>query len=80
MHLDTQTIVAIKERKTENESFIEAWEKEIKSLKMIDHYLPDLMTSKIICVLDDSSRSLKDKYIVMEWIEGGKILLLLLLL
>ena len=70
-HIPTNTVVAIKERKSENETFIQAWKKEIKSLRMIHELLPNLFTSRIIGVLNDTPRGLQDKYLVLEFIEGG---------
>ena len=66
--MQTNTVVAIKERISDRESFVFAWKQEINSLKMIENKIPSFFTPKLICVLDDSSRSLKEKYLVLEWI------------
>ena len=37
---------------------------------MIQENVPALTNKRMICVLNDTPRKLKKKYIVMEWIEG----------
>ena len=64
------SIVAIKERQSEKDLFVKAWKKEIKAMKMIEKKVPDLFTSRLISVLNDTPTSQIEKYIVMEWIEG----------
>jgi hypothetical protein len=49
---------------------LRAWKKEIEALRMIEEKVPNLLNSRIICVLHDTSRNLNQKYIVMEWLEG----------
>ena len=70
----TNSIVAIKERKSDNEAFINAWRDEIMIFKYISEKLEELTTSRLISVLDDTTQHSKDKYIVMEWIDGGNLI------
>ena len=72
MHLKTNTVVAIKERISEEKNFIEAWKTEITNCRLIDK-IHDLSSPKLICVLNDTQRNLKKKYIVMEWVEGNNM-------
>ena len=65
IEIETQTVVAIKERKSENLIFVKAWEKEIFSLKLLLKTVPNLPTSRLISVLDDTKSNLKSKYLVM---------------
>ena len=62
--------VAIKERIKDDPKNQENWKKEIEILKRIEKEIPTLVTPRIICTLDDSSRNIALKYIVMEWVEG----------
>ena len=69
-HLKTGIVVAVKERLSDNENLIKEWKKEIKTLEMIEKKIPDLTTSRFIGTLDDSISKSKEKYILIEWIEG----------
>ena len=74
IHLKTGSIVAIKERISEkNELIKNAWKQEIMTLQTIFDVVPDLFTSRLICVLNDTPRALKYKYLLFEWIEGGNL-------
>ena len=73
IHLKSRSIVAIKERKSENVQLVNAWNEEIEMLKMIDEKVPQLFTSRFICSVDDQSNELKNKYVVMEWIDGKSL-------
>ena len=69
-HLKTGIIVAVKERVKDEEDCLKTWKKEIKILSMIEKKVPDLTTSRFIGTLDDSIKNSKEKYILIEWIEG----------
>ena len=69
--MKTGTLVAIKERL--NDDKLDLWDKEIELFKKIESRAPDLITSRMVTVLDDTDRKLPKKYIVMEWIEGKEI-------
>ena len=73
LHIETEVVVSIKERKFEEEKFVESWNEEISSLHFIDTNIPLLKTPKLIGVLNDSSRQLAKKYLVLEWVEGGNM-------
>ena len=73
LHKSSKIKVAIKERLTEKEKFKQLWEEEIKTLKYIEKQVPGFVTSRLICTLDDNTKNLKDKYIIMEWIEGKNL-------
>lgn len=70
-HVETSNIVAIKERIKDN--LIEEWEKEIQFMKDIEKRVPSLNKARFICSLDDTSRNIEKKYIVLEWIEGKNL-------
>jgi serine/threonine protein kinase len=72
LHIKTNTTVAIKERISDEKSFLEAWKSEITNCKLIDK-IKDLSSPKLICVLNDTQRNLKKKYLVMEWVEGNNM-------
>ena len=55
---------------TDDPEFLQNWREEIEMLLFIQKNIPDLTTSRIISVIDDSKRNLEEKYVVMEWIEG----------
>ena len=63
--------VAIKERIRDDIKNQENWKKEIEILQRIEKEIPKLVTPRMICSLDDSSRNIPKKYIVMEWVEGS---------
>ena len=69
-HLETKTVVAIKERLYDSEDIMEAWECEINKLKLLKERIPHFTTARLFSVLDDSKKKIKNKYIAMEWIEG----------
>lgn len=68
--------VSLKERKKNDKRSIENWKKEIENLKRIEKEIPNLITPKIKNILDENKTSLslnesaKQKYLVMEWVEG----------
>ena len=66
-------IVAVKERLTEAEIYLKAWNEEIKMLIEIEKKCVDLTTPRLIAVLNDTSRKQDNKFIVMEWVEGGSL-------
>eukprot|EP01091_Cochliopodium_minus_P016083 TRINITY_DN5914_c0_g2_i1.p1 TRINITY_DN5914_c0_g2~~TRINITY_DN5914_c0_g2_i1.p1 ORF type:complete len:525 (+),score=189.69 TRINITY_DN5914_c0_g2_i1:87-1577(+) len=70
LHFQTNTTIALKERIKDDERSIKIWKKEIEILKRIENEIPTLVTSRIICVLDDSNRNIQEKYIALEWIDG----------
>ena len=69
-HLKTGIMVAVKERLRNEEKMIKEWKKEISVLEMIDKKIPDLTTSRYIGTLDEKMSNTKEKYILIEWIEG----------
>jgi serine/threonine protein kinase len=73
-HIETKVVVAIKERVNDSEVYLKAWQQEIENLKMVLEKVKNLTTSRLIAVIDDTKKNIKDKYIIMEWI-GGKNLL-----
>ena len=78
-HLETKVIVAIKERVNDSEVYLRAWQQEIENLKLVLEKVKNLTTSRLIAVIDDTKKNIKDKYIIMEWIEGLLIILFLFL-
>ena len=70
VHFQTNTKIALKERIKDGEVFVEQWKKEIEMLRRIEKEVPSLVTSRMICVMDDTSREIEEKYIVMEWVDG----------
>ena len=69
-HLETGIMVAVKERVRDEEFYVKSWKEEINILEMIEKRIPDLTTSKFIGTLDDSISNSKEKYILIEWIDG----------
>ena len=69
-HLKTGIMVAVKERVKVEEKYSVAWKEEINILEMIEERVPNLTTSRFIGTLDDSISKSKEKYILIEWIEG----------
>jgi serine/threonine protein kinase len=69
-HLKSGILVAVKERVKDDQVYVNAWNEEIKILQMIKKRIPDLTTSRFIGTLDDSVSNSKNKYILVEWIEG----------
>ena len=63
-------IFAIKERLAEDQTNIENWKEEIRFLEKIEKEIPNLITTRKVCLLDDIYNDKKDKYIVLEWVEG----------
>ena len=70
IHLETGVMVAVKERVRNEEIYLKAWKEEIKILELIQERIPNLTTSRFIGTLDDSISKEKEKYILIEWIEG----------
>ena len=70
IHLNTGIMVAVKERVKDEEMYVNAWKEEIKILEMIEKKVSYLTTSRFIGTLDDSISKSKEKYIIIEWIEG----------
>lgn len=73
IYIETGNIVAIKERIKERNK--DNWMQEIEMLKCLEQQIPTLCTSRLICSLDDTSRNISDKYIVMEFVEGKDLTL-----
>ena len=69
-HLKTGIMVAVKERVKDDKVHVNAWKEEIKILEMIEKRVPDLTTSRFIGTLNDSISNSKEKYILIEWIQG----------
>ena len=69
-HLGTGIMVALKERVKDEEAYVNAWNEVIKILQMIEKKVPNLTTSRFVGTLDDSITNSKQKYILIEWIEG----------
>ena len=63
-------MVAVKERVRDEEIYLKAWKEEIKILEMIEKKIPNLTKSRFIGTMDDSFSNSKEKYILIEWIEG----------
>ena len=63
-------MLAVKERVKDEEILVNAWKEEIKVLEKIENRIPNLTTSRFIGTLDDSISKSKEKYILIEWIEG----------
>ena len=70
VHLKSGVMVAVKERVKDEKIYLKAWKEEIKCLKMIQERIPNLTTSRFIGTLNDSISKSKQKYILIEWIEG----------
>ena len=87
LHDSTQSFVAIKERlqdkqnpgKMSEREFEErkreelVWKREIEMLQFIEENIPEMTTCRLIHVLDDTLSGYKQKYMVMEFIEGGNL-------
>jgi serine/threonine protein kinase len=58
---------------TENENELKLWNEEIEKLRKIEKEIPNFKSSRLICTLDDRSKKLKDKYMIMELIEGRNL-------
>jgi hypothetical protein len=69
-HLKSGIIVAIKERLREDKYMVEEWKKEIKILEMIEKKIPHLTTARFVGTLNETTTNSKEKYILIEWIEG----------
>ena len=69
-HLKTGIMIAVKERVKDEEAYVNAWKEEINILEMIEKKVPQLTTSRFIGTLNDSISNKKQKYILIEWIEG----------
>ena len=72
VHLKTGIIVAIKERKKDVQPFVSVWLKEVKTLHKI-RKIDSLSHPRFLCTLDDTTRDLKNKFIVMEWVNGSSL-------
>ena len=79
-HLKSRIMVAVKERVLDEELHVKGWKEEIKILKLIEERVPDLTTSRFIGTLDNSISKSKEKYILIEWIEGFYLFLILIYL
>ena len=69
-HLKTGIIVAIKERVKDDGKMIKLWNEEINVLRMIENRIPHLTTSTFFGTIDEPFTEIKDKFIIVEWIEG----------
>ena len=69
-HMNSGILVAVKERVKDEEFYVSAWKEEIRILRLIEEKVPHLTTSRYVGVLDDSISKSKEKYILIEWIEG----------
>ena len=65
--------IALKERKKDDQVSQENWEKEKQILIRIEKEIPNLITPRLICCLDDSTRSIKGKYMLMELVDGSDL-------
>ena len=72
-HKKLDIIFAVKERIKENPTDIKTFENEVKILKKLEEKIPEITISRLITVLDDKSMGLKNKYLVLEWIDGGNL-------
>ena len=68
-------MLAIKERMNTEKDLTDSWREEIKILLMIENEVPELTTCRIIGTLDDTITNTKEKFILIEWIEGNEIFL-----
>ena len=66
LDLKSNQIFAIKERLSESEMRKSLWYHEISLLQKINQVCEDLVTPRIVNVLDDTPRNLKEKFFVME--------------
>ena len=73
-------MLAVKERVKDEEILVNAWKEEIKVLEKIENRIPNLTTSRFIGTLDDSISKSKEKYILIEWIEGEIIIFIFILI
>ena len=71
IEMKNKTIVAIKERKDENK--ILEWKKEMMMMKLIEKEVSSLIFPRIICSLDDQISKMIQKYIVLEFVDGGNM-------
>ena len=69
--MKTKTTVAVKERKDENRLL--EWKKEMMIMKLIEYEVPSLIFPRIICSLDEKHSNIVQKYIVLEFVEGGNM-------
>jgi len=74
IHPKTGAIFALKERISEKlPKHIEIWDDEIRIMEKIEAKIPELTFPRLVCALNDSSRKMKNKFLIMEWIEGGDL-------
>ena len=78
-HLKSGVMIAVKERVRNEEIYLKAWYEETKILELTQERIPHLTTSRFIGTLDDSILKEKEKYLLIEWIEGFFFLILFLL-
>lgn len=69
--VNKKTIVAIKERRDEKQ--LMEWRREMMLMKMIEKEVSSLIFPKMICVLDEKYSNVEQKYIVLEFVEGGNM-------
>ena len=69
--VNKKTIVAIKERRDEKQ--LMEWRREMMLMKMIEKEVSSLIFPKMICVLDEKYSNIEQKYIVLEFVEGGNM-------
>lgn len=69
LHINTGEVVAIKERlHSEKEEYLFLWKKEIQILKRLES--SNFTTPRLVYVLDDSLKEEKQKYMILEYVEG----------
>ena len=68
--MESEKIVAIKEKLNENELSNAAWKNEIEILEYIKNKKVSLFSPNFIATIDDNETKIKDKYIVMDFFKG----------
>ena len=72
-HRHSGRFVSIKERKEEGETYYKLWKDEIAMLHRLEKET-EMMSARVVCVLEESRLKIPQKFIVLEWIEGGNLL------